>query len=547
MRIPLPAKFLILVIAGVFLPLLASALIFFHLKRGETEQAFLRQGRIMVNQVVIMRRWLADQGGVYIAKRPSVKPSEFMDHADTATIEGEPLILRSPETVTREISEMAAGEGVWRFRMVSQTPINPDNRPDAWEEASLRQFAAGVPETSTVIGEDEQARYRYMAPLRTEKSCLRCHQEFPYAVGQVRGGISVEFPIGELMAEEARVNRGYLILAMVLGVALIAVLYGTVRRWLLLPLQEVRAAVSGLATGDYERALTPRSRDELGDLAATVIEVRRIIRDYNHQLEAQVAERTRELERLLAALTDMNRTLEAKVREQTGALVEQEKLAALGEVSAGLAHEIRNPLSAILSGISLLENDRRTLAERQHITKLIRREAGRLNSTLTDFLLFARPHQPKRVRIDLAGLTREIVQMIEEDPELKGDAEIILLLAEMPPIWFDDDQLRQLIWNMVLNGLQALAGKGQLIVHTRDLGRGAWQLDVQDTGPGIPPEVLPRIFEPFFSTKKDGTGLGLAIVRRIIRAHRGDIRIENMPGGGCRATITAPAPPDDHG
>jgi two-component system sensor histidine kinase PilS (NtrC family) len=234
------------------------------------------------------------------------------------------------------------------------------------------------------------------------------------------------------------------------------------------------------------------------------------------------------------------KTIDLRVREQTAALLEREKFSALGEVSAGLAHEIKNPLSAILSGMSLLESGKRTEAERERIVKLVKREVGRLNSSLTDFLLFARPQHIKRVRIDLNGLVRDIARLVEEDPEIGTEAQITLELSELPAIWFDDEQLRQLIWNVVLNGIQAMEGKGRLVIRTGKEGQDWWRLEVEDTGTGIPEEIRDRIYDPFFSTKKDGTGLGLSIVDRIVRAGGGDISIESASGKGCKFIITAP-------
>lgn len=241
-----------------------------------------------------------------------------------------------------------------------------------------------------------------------------------------------------------------------------------------------------------------------------------------------------------AALKPLSGIIETEAEERAVARVEQEKLAAMGEVSAGLAHEIRNPLSAIISGISLLESDRRTPSERERIFKLIKTEAQRLNSSLTQFLLFARPHEPLRVRIDLGGLIREIVQMIEDDPEVRGETRIVLEMEKLDSVWFDDDQLRQVIWNVALNAIQAMKGKGELTIKTEDAGGGFFRIEIEDTGPGVPEELRDRIFAPFFSTKKEGAGLGLSIVRRILIAHGGSITLETKTGTGAKFIIIGP-------
>ena len=655
MRSSFRAKLVFVIFLGVLIPMGISVVSLRRGYRQNLEEAFVQQGRIMFNQLQVTRRWLSLQGGVYVFKRPAVQLSPYLDQrVDTATREGDPITLRSPDLVTRELSELAEKQGLFRFSIVSNTPINPHNLADPWAAERLREFEQGRSEAWAIVGSGRDSRFRYIAPLRTEASCLRCHQEFGFKVGEVRGGISVEFPVGEMLAAADRENLNLAIGAAAIGAAIMAFFYLGTRRIVLNPLSEVTDAISAMAKGDYDFPLAPRGQDELGDLARALIEMRAVIKHYSQTLEREVAARTRELEvmrgraqkerdylinlfermadgvcvtahdhhrleyinpsldailgpnreticrtifgqgqggvpepspgaeavvrreveapgglvfdvlaselqnpdgscswllvfrditkrkELEGALLEMNRTLEAKVREQTAVLVEQEKLATLGEVSAGLAHEIRNPLSAILSGISLLESSQRTPAERERILRLIKREAGRLNASLTDFLLFARPQEPKKVRIDLAVIIREIVHLVEDDPEIRGQNQIQLDLADLPPVRFDDDQLRQVIWNVTLNALQAMKGKGTLTFRTRAESEQGFRLEIEDTGPGIPANIRDRIFNPFFSTKKEGTGLGLSIVRRIVSAHGGTVRVESEEGKGTKLIIVAP-------
>ncbi|HUT51923.1 MAG TPA: ATP-binding protein [bacterium] len=532
MRLTLQIKLLLIVILGVFVPMELCVIYVLHQNRENLKEVFVRQGRVMFNQILITRRWLSLHGGVYVIKYPFVKTSPFIENADTSTLQGVPITLRTPDLVTREISMLSGQENASHFRIVSLLPINPANRPDPWEAQSLASFEQKAPEAWTMSGQGPATRFRYIAPIFTEASCLKCHQELGHRVGDVRGAISLDFPVGGLIIQAEKDSRDFGLIATGLGLSAMFLLWLAARRFVLTPVSRVAAAVAAMGKGDYETPLGRVARDELGDLAETVIEMRGLIRDYGKNLEGQVAARTKEL-------LEINQSLEAKVKQQTAALLEQEKLAALGEVSAGLAHEIRNPLSAILSGISLLESGKRTEAERSHIIKLIRREAGRLNTSLTDFLLFARPQQPTMVRIDLNGIIREIVHLIEDDPEIKGEADVRLELANLPPIWFDDDQLRQMIWNIVLNALQAMDGRGLLNIRTVREGE-TWRLEVSDTGPGIPDEIRGRVYDPFFSTKRDGTGLGLSIVRRIVAAHHGTISFDCTPGNGCTFIITAP-------
>ena len=269
-----------------------------HNNRQHLQEAFLLQGRVMFNQIVITRRWFSRHGGVYVYKRPFVSPSPFLDKADTATLEGDRITLRAPDLITRELSELSEQEGLSRFRLVSLRPINPANLPDEWEAASLRSFEEGKKEAWIMRSQGLEARFRYMAPIRTEASCLHCHQEFAYRVGEVRGGISIEFPVGQMIVEAEKDNRGFSLIAVLLGLFAIALLWLGARQILLVPISRVSRSLAAMAGGDYEQPLFPRSNDELGDLARTVIEMRQMVRDYHSKLEEEVDLRTRDLEAL---------------------------------------------------------------------------------------------------------------------------------------------------------------------------------------------------------------------------------------------------------
>jgi len=647
--------FLVLLL-GVLIPAGAGFYYFYQRQESNLEEAFLRQGRVMANQILITRRWLSVHGGVYVQKFPFVRESPFMDGANTATLQGMPIILRSPDLVTRELSELSVRDGMHSFRLVARAPVNPSNRPSEWEEHALGLFEDGEEEAFSTFGALPQVRFRYMVPIRTEASCHRCHQERGYKVGDVRGGISIEFPVGEMLAESREDLLGIGVLVLIIGTAILAISFIGTSLLVLRPVSELGNAIRAMAAGDYEHPLESKREDELGELSDAVISTRAVLRDYSRKLEEEVWARTLEIEkmrrhaqqerdflitlfdrmadgvcvikkddhrieyinpslkavfgavedqrcedafpgvsnpcppedgkeqpeggrtevseprsgrnydvivttlansdgkdsmllvfrditerkRLEAELVEINRTLEEKVREQTETLVEQEKLATLGEVSAGLAHEIRNPLSAILSGVSLLESPKRTSEETERIIRLIKKESKRLNTSLTDFLLFARPRDPQKVRIDLNGLVQDIVRLIEEDPDLKEKVEIELSLSKLPPVTFDDDQLRQVIWNVCLNAFQAMGGEGSIKISTAFEPEDMFRLTVTDSGPGIPRELSERIYNPFFSTKKGGTGLGLAIVRRIMKDHEGRIEHECGQGGGCTFSIVAP-------
>jgi two-component system, NtrC family, sensor histidine kinase HydH len=222
-------------------------------------------------------------------------------------------------------------------------------------------------------------------------------------------------------------------------------------------------------------------------------------------------------------------------------LSEVERLAAVGELAAGLAHEIRNPLAAILNAATLLEDEETlTAEERTSILGAVKTEARRLNTTLSDFLLFARPREPTRQMGDIGRVVEHVSALLQEERHGRVGVQVdVRVEPTVPPFPFDADQLTQVLWNIARNGVEAMQGRGHL---TLDVGRHNAEvlIRVADTGPGIPPDEQRRIFQPFISKKPGGTGLGLAIAQRIITAHGGRIDVESAPEQGSRFTISLP-------
>jgi PAS domain S-box-containing protein len=231
-------------------------------------------------------------------------------------------------------------------------------------------------------------------------------------------------------------------------------------------------------------------------------------------------------------------TDEQRLREQLG---HSEKLAALGRLVSGVAHELNNPLAGISALAQALILDEPLDEGSRRVVESIRAEATRAAQIVTDLLTFARQRPLRRTEVDLEALVREVVGAAGR----RRGTWTVELASSMPVVHADADQIRQVILNLVANAEQAMPASG---------GEGAVRLwadeetvsvEVTDTGPGVAPDVMARIFEPFFTTKPvgGGTGLGLSISHGIIRAHGGDIRAENRPGGGARFWFELPRHP----
>ena len=222
-------------------------------------------------------------------------------------------------------------------------------------------------------------------------------------------------------------------------------------------------------------------------------------------------------------------------------LREAERLATAGELAASMAHEIRNPLAAIVNATALLSGETGlTPDERSTTLAAIRTEAPRLNRILSDFLQLARPPVPRRAPGDIREVVQHVSALIRDDRSLAPRVDVrVAVDPAVPRFAFDRDQVIQVLWNVALNGVEAMNGRGRLFLEVARQN-GDVALAVSDTGPGIPPETLPRVFEPFYSGKPNGSGLGLTIAERIVAAHGGRIEIDSEPGHGTRVTLLFP-------
>ena len=223
--------------------------------------------------------------------------------------------------------------------------------------------------------------------------------------------------------------------------------------------------------------------------------------------------------------------IEERLREQTA-------LARLGEMAAVIAHEVKNPLAGVRGAIQVIGG---RLAKDSPDAAVVKEIVGRidaLNELLKDLLLFARPPQPHVMPVDLVGLVRTTADLLGADPGFKGVS--VEIDGDAPPVTADADLLKIVFHNLLVNGAHAMQGVGTIQVSVRTAG-GVCVIAFHDGGPGIPDDVLGRIFTPFFTTKARGTGLGLPTARRIVEAHGGTIGVECPQGGGTIVTIRLPS------
>lgn len=284
---------------------------------------------------------------------------------------------------------------------------------------------------------------------------------------------------------------------------------------------------------DIVTDLTPRER-ELGAIILQYNEVTERLKGSHEQLLAEVA-------RLREELADKNREL-----------ARRERLAALGHMAAGLAHEIRNPLGGIQLYASLLARDLTDSPKQFQIVEKIDRAVRLLDGLVGDILAFANPSEPQRGRVGLGRVVDEVTELIAPQLAQCGVTLRVNDACRDVELWADPRQLQQILMNVLLNAVEAAVEGGErggrpwisLSAEPADQDNETAIVRVADSGPGIDPDLLHQVFNPFFTTKDSGTGLGLAIVHQLVEAHGGSITAGGDGGGGALFTLRLPAASD---
>lgn len=381
-----------------------------------------------------------------------------------------------------------------------------------------------------------------MHAIRNEPTCASasCH-EHP-ASQKVLGVVDVAYSLDEvgLIKHQHTVTMVGVGLALIAAVSVAtAVLLG---RQVYRPLRDLEAAAKKISGGDLDHAVPVRHDDELGRVAAA----------FNHMGQA--------LKASAAAERDLVQTLETKVQERTQALLVKEaeaaqgqKLASVGLLASGIAHELNNPLTGVLTFTSLLRKKMPDGSPDAEDLDLVIRETKRCASIIRRLLDFAREKTPVKAFFDLNQVITETVRFVDRPATLQNITITLALAPALPPVWGDANLIKQVVLNVLVNAQQAISAEGCIRVESRlSLVRPAGkpeaapvdcvEIVITDSGCGIPPAHLQRIFDPFFTSKEvgKGTGLGLSVSYGIVKSHGGDIAVDSTEGVGTTFRIVLP-------
>jgi two-component system, NtrC family, sensor kinase len=509
-RISLRTKFIIF-ISGII-----SVFYLFVLYRTAVfdEQLILKQAeqqaRMLYKQILLTRQWASDHNGLFILKKEGSEANPYLDLPTMTDNLGQTYFLRNPAMITRELASYAKKDGFGHFRVTSLDPVNPLNQPDLFEKVALQAFVNGAEESIDIDQTPEGRIFRFMAPLHVNDSCLGCHARHGYQRGDLRGGLSIAIPINwvdDLVGDNIRTLL-LIGIASILTVSLaIFLMFETLIVKRIGRLSQAMANFPRDSPENYFRP--PVFRDELD-----------VVSDH-----------------FVLFCKRLSASQEALLQAKTQAHL-SEKMASLGILSAGIAHEVNNPLGGMLNCVKSMRENPQDLELTARYLPLLDKGLRRIEKIMRQLLNFGRTEPLKTRRIDITLLIEECAALlgyrlknIELVTKVKVDGEHFL----------DAEALKQIVINIGLNAIQAMPDGGRLEIDCRQEGE-MLLFRFSDTGLGIAPENLPRIFDPFYTTKEvgEGTGLGLAVTYALAERMAGRIVVESWPGKGTIFTLTIP-------
>ena len=384
-----------------------------------------------------------------------------------------------------------------------------------------------------------------MDVIRNEPSCHTANCHVHSKSQSVLGILDIVYSLDDI--DRSMQTSAITMAAYSMGFIIIASLFVGffVHRLVYVPLIDLETGAKRISSGDLEQSIPVRSEDEFGRLATSFNSMtsalrnsQEELREWGHTLEQKVEKRTQEL----------------RIAEAESA--RSEKLASVGLLAAGIAHELNNPLTGVLTFTSLLRKKMPDGSMDAEDLDLVIRETKRCAAIIRRLLDFAREKTPEKKFTDLNQVIEDTVRIIERPASFR-DVEIAMDLdRNLPPVWIDADLIKQVVMNILVNAQHAIEHEGSIIVHSRRFPEARSQeagmepvpmaeIAIVDTGCGIPEKNLKRIFDPFFTSKEvgKGTGLGLSVSHGIVRAHGGLIEVDSTVGKGSTFRIYLPLKP----
>ena len=484
-------------------------------------------GRAIISKDLAFRRWVSSHGGVYVPPTETTPSNPYLKvpERDVITTTGKVLTLMNPAYALREL-QSNFGDEYGKSHLTSLKALNPKNTPDAWETSALLAFEQGLNEQKELQDIAGQSYLRIMQPLKAESGCLKCHGFQGYKEGDIRGGLSTSIPMQPYLANEHKTS------------VRLAFSHGVI--WFI--------GFVGLCLACRRAHHLKIERKQVKDW----------LKNQNILLEAELERRLQE-----------NQQVQLQ-------LLQSEKLASIGQLAAGIAHEINNPIGFVNSNLNSLNhyiadifevlNSYESLLEHEpvnpdtleiisklrqqkeldylkdDIPQLIAESCEgliRVCNIIQDLKNFSRVDSNDWELVDLHKYLDSTLNILRS--ELKYRCTIHKVYGDIPELYCLASQINQVFMNVLVNAAQAIKDQGDITIRTLKSADEVW-VEISDTGQGIAPEHINRIFEPFFTTKPvgKGTGLGLSISQNIVKKHDGRIEIISAVNTGTTFRICLP-------
>jgi two-component system NtrC family sensor kinase len=469
------------------------------------------------------------------------------------------MLLDEPDIVDKIIEDIGKQEGIQRVRVLRKDGViaHSNYPPEIGQRIDKEaEQCSHCHQGEKVLNEipnhkkwrifdsaDKQQLLGNMEVIRNEPSCstASCHKH--PASQSVLGVVDITYSLGKIN-QTMKAHVVNMVVVSIGFILLISLSAGwLLHRMIYVPLADLEKGAKRLSSGNFDHPIPVRGEDEFGSLArcsnlmmAALKKSRQELQEWVQTLEHKVNERTQEL-----------RLAEAEVARG-------EKLASIGQLAAGIAHELNNPLTGVLTFTHLLRKKMPEGSQDAEDLDLVIRETKRCASIIRRLLDFAREKTPEKAQVNLNGLVEETVRFVERSAALQHIEIAMELDPDLPLLFVDADLIKQVLINILVNAQQAISDHGKILVRSRvhesrrfvncgDEPVRAVEIAVSDTGCGIPKANLQRIFDPFFTSKEvgKGTGLGLSVSYGIVRSHGGDIEVESTEGEGSTFRIYLPA------
>ena len=572
-------------------------------RKNEIIEVATNEAQTIFEKDLVYYKWATSHKGVYVPLTQKTQPNPYLENlpeSSAMTATGEALTLVNPEYMIRQVYEMKTDQLGALGHITSLDPIRDENAADAWESMALESFEEGETQVTAVQHIQGQPYLRIMRPMVTEAGCLKCHLQQGYELGDIRGGISVAVPMGVLFSIY---REDILVLALAHGpiwlLGLLGIFFSSHRINQSMHKREeaetkIRSIIDnmldGLLTmtedGTIESLnsaaceLFGRTRNEsLGENIAHLIQfpgISQTAENGNKKQQPNISSMVGTQQELTGIRTDgstfpleislsempldVDRLFIATVRDITEEKIRKSEalrtgqLAAIGELAAGVAHEINNPINGIINYAQILldnADDKYDELDMDFMSRIIK-ESERIAVIVGNLLSFARQRDDIVEDVSLKEIIEDSVSLLMHQFQKDGIHLEVEIPEDLPTISANPQQLQQVIVNLLTNASYALnqrypesnSNKRLRINCHRQTANGKKYLRaiVTDWGVGIPQDIIDHIFDSLFTTKPPGkgTGLGLSISKGLVRDHQGFLSIESTPGGPTVATVDLP-------